>query len=196
MHAIQWQHKKGERLFFPQPEALPPLPQSEGKKWQNSAISGKLFDFLPLRNIFCPLYAPTKCFLVSPLSIQTYCLLVPTIALWTWVKSHLDFDVNFSTHNSSVENIYATLSLLCPTFAHFTCWYIPYMQQQIAFWTHKMKSNLSLPQRLYECLFNQAFQFWHIQKIYLKHEMKSWNLNPNINLIIGYHLIQQLIWNG
>ena len=42
-------------------------PPSQKKKWPKSAIFGNFLDFCPLRNVFCPLDAPTKNFLVPPL---------------------------------------------------------------------------------------------------------------------------------
>ena len=63
--------KGGIGGIFPQLEALPPLdPTVRRKKWQKSAIFGKFLDFCPLREAFCPLDAPTKTFLVSPLTIH------------------------------------------------------------------------------------------------------------------------------
>ena len=42
----------------PQSEALPPPPQSEGMKWQKSAIFSNYFDFCSVRYVFCPLDGP------------------------------------------------------------------------------------------------------------------------------------------
>ena len=68
----QWRHQGGAwRANAPQLEALPPTcPPVRRKKWQKSAIFGKILDFCPLRIAFFPLDAPHKKIRVPPLDFK------------------------------------------------------------------------------------------------------------------------------
>ena len=75
-----WHHQWGTwDICLPVGGSFPHLPPSQKKKWPKSAIFGKLVDFCPLRNAFCPLDAPTKKIMVPPLvgrlkMIPLYCV--------------------------------------------------------------------------------------------------------------------------